>query len=389
METLHFTVGEDTGILLANIAQEHFLYDANIDKALGVFTSSFGEECPKELQLKLLTGQYVIEVDVENQMFMVGEREPHHDKLYPKVIDFVEFFNDRQNQLYDNGKLLSKGLDEIINLLSSKTYRFKFSIDSVLRYIYHNNCDDMLYEIESSTELGQMSLTIKIIKDFIVKSTQLRELSKEVNNYYGLNIQFDTECVFELTIKLQKLMRKEFEYFQTEEEDVFRYIESAMAINEIIEGAKETGFKPVNILDNYSAGWLAPNGDFYGLNGEIANMLHLQISDALQESNIIPKTDEDGNDVHQDSWLEQNGWIRIHGKNIQFGGCLNHKSNKPNVDMTIKQIDEIMNYGIDCHNGILTIGWKRKPMTAVMFAMLAKKCPESLNEKYFSFDYMD
>lgn len=35
----------------------------------------------------------------------------------------------------------------------------------------------------------------------------------------------------------------------------------------------------MEIIEGYDAGWLSPDGDFYGLNGSVGNMLHLNIAE--------------------------------------------------------------------------------------------------------------
>ena len=132
------------------------------------------------------------------------------------------------------------------------------------------------------------------------------------------------------------------------EDNVQKYIDAAMEIDAVMS----KGIEPVNIMDNYSAGWLSPEGLYYGLNGEIANMLHNQIADALKEQGIV-LNDEDSN---PDAWLEQHGWVKIHGNNINFAGCCNVRIGKQNVDLTPMQIKKIYEYCALCHNGIVKAG---------------------------------
>lgn len=113
---------------------------------------------------------------------------------------------------------------------------------------------------------------------------------------------------------------------------------------------------------NWTAGWLSPEGDYYALNGGIANMLHLNIADKLQQKGIIPKDEE-----NKDSWLEKNGWVKIHGDWILYGGYLNENFDEPNVPLNRVQQDLIYKYGQTCHKGILKIGFKMERISAVRF----------------------
>ncbi len=51
-----------------------------------------------------------------------------------------------------------------------------------------------------------------------------------------------------------------------------------------IEEYHKTELKPVEITEGYDAGWLSPDGDFYGLNRSVGNMLHLNIAERLLAS---------------------------------------------------------------------------------------------------------
>jgi hypothetical protein len=171
-----------------------------------------------------------------------------------------------------------------------------------------------------------------------------------------------------------------------EDNSVEKYVESAIAIDKVIK----TGIEPVDIMKNWSAGWLAPNGDYYGLNGEIANMLHIQIADALLKKGIIPKdynSEKYNYSANVDAWLEQAGWVKVHGDNIQFAGCLNDKVNKKmkNVDLTRKQIGILYTYIQVLHNGVTRLGWRQEKISASRFQMMAENDLKVLYSKYFDF----
>jgi len=65
------------------------------------------------LQLAILKGDMVIEVDEEEQQFLVGEREPHHGKIYPQVIDFIEFFGNKQAEMDRILEAIEMSLDQL------------------------------------------------------------------------------------------------------------------------------------------------------------------------------------------------------------------------------------------------------------------------------------
>jgi len=57
-------------------------------------------------------------------------------------------------------------------------------------------------------------------------------------------------------------------------------------------------------------GWIAPNGDYYGLNDEDIVYVHIAVSNRLMQDGKIPSQ------RNPDRWLEKNGWIKQHGNHI-------------------------------------------------------------------------
>jgi len=183
--------------------------------------------------------------------------------------------------------------------------------------------------------------------------------------------------------EFNKLMSCDYVDVAVIEDDVQNYVQAAIEIDEVLS----KGIEPVDIMSNYTAGWLAPNGDYYALNGEIANMLHNQIADALQEAGIVPKKpdEEIGAEINPDAWLEQAGWVKIHGNNINFAGCENIKIGKRNIDMTDAQIKKIYEYCAICHGGKVKAGWRLEFVSAIMFKDMAENNLPALYKKYFEF----
>ena len=56
-----------------------------------------------------------------------------------------------------------------------------------------------------------------------------------------------------------------------------------------------------------SAGWIAPNGDYYGSSDPEITYHHLGLSTQLVKAGIIPESN------NPDRWLELHGWLKQHG----------------------------------------------------------------------------
>lgn len=98
-----------------------------------------------------------------------------------------------------------------------------------------------------------------------------------------------------------------------------------------------------NIIDGYDAGWLSPDGKFYGENGPASCMIHLRIAEKLN-----------GGDLDGDRKLDEKGWIKIHGNEVYgtFIGDMIPKKDFPyQYCPTDKQIKMICDYIDKFHNG--------------------------------------
>lgn len=391
---VHFRVAEDAGVLVMTIAQEHLIYDLDVDKALKTLTDCL-MGCPMDLALKILVGDYVINTDVDEQQFYVGERqEMIHDKLFPKI-DVFDWCRKKSIEIAKNGDELKYAIDNQVSKIKYKSVHVTYSYEQILAFIGGDN-DEIIEDLKERSEVLQLSSLIKVTKNYIDKSIKLRKVIDWLEKTYPekfSKLDMDMEDLWDSSRKLTTVMQKfqsmikcEWDsnaFAKTEmETELENYITASVEIQEVID----KGIEPVNIMDNYSAGWLSPDGLYYALNGEIANMLHNQIADALQEKGIVPNEPIDNNrKVNPDQWLEEHGWVKIHGSNINFDGCNNFERGKKNVDITNVQLKKIYEYCSICHNGIIKVGWRLEPMSATRFRDMYENNSEGVNKKYFEY----
>lgn len=108
----------------------------------------------------------------------------------------------------------------------------------------------------------------------------------------------------------------------------------------------ERGILRKNILDGYDAGWLAPNGDFYGKNGPTSALLHVLIAEELYRGFLHDEVGDNNQDT--DAWLEEHGWMKTH-HNEATGHFYRQSPTK-------QQIEAIYEYANRYYNGkIFTI----------------------------------
>lgn len=159
-----------------------------------------------------------------------------------------------------------------------------------------------------------------------------------------------------------------------EDEEIKRHIEAAQDIEKELKNI----IQPSDIKLNYSAGWLDPNGFFYGLNGEISNMLHMNLADAIREKYKVEK----GTDIGEnpDRWLEEHGWVKIHGNWILYSGYDESTFNRKDIPLTDCQKNSLVAYGNVCHKGILKVGYQKEAIPAARLNIV----DDIMLRKYFS-----
>lgn len=397
---VHFRLGEDFGISITEIAQEHIQYNYDIRKGIDAIMGSFpGMELP--MALKIIKGDYVIEVAENGEEVIVNtERNASHSR-YP-VFDIEGWIVRKYGEIYETGK------EFIVPLQYNGgkfRYRERIIVDipvSAMKSLFAGTLEgnDVLEYILADEKISNLYELLNIVKGYSKTSLQIHETITAVQALFGSELSENEKYrignaqskaltkLSEVNKLVASIAEMDFDSLGDDDDDEFQslknYIESAHEIEETLS----KGIEPVNIMDNYSAGWLAPDGTFYGLNGEIANMLHNQIADALLEKGVIDIDVVKDNDIsgfNPDQWLEQHGWVKIHGNNVQFSGCNNYRIGKRNVDITDIQIKKIYEYISLCHNSIIRVGWKMERMSSTRFRDSIEMNRERMYKEYFEF----
>jgi len=392
----HFTVGEDLGLRLMEIAQEHLTEGNNPVKALKTITESL-MGCPTDLAIKILKGEMVLPVDVDTQEVICQDRIPVVHDRFPKV-DPLWWIKRRKDNIEYHGENLITGFKELqrqirlnnrhisIDIPYEDVFKFVSGTDeNMLDYLRDNSyeVDAIANLIETTKKYIEFSMSIISTMDWMLKTFDEFADSKIFVEYNGMKGDC-SQTLTDVMVVMQETLNFNFKFDDLVEDDnVTKYIESAREIDAIVQ----KGIEPVDIMNNYSAGWLSPDGVYYGLNGEISNMIHIQIAEALQDKGIVPSKpdDEEGVEINPDSWLEEHGWVKIHQDSINFGGCLNYKFGKKNINITNVQAKMIYEYISIYYNGIVVLGWKRQRVSATKFNDLVNVNPEYLNKEYFEF----
>jgi hypothetical protein len=141
----------------------------------------------------------------------------------------------------------------------------------------------------------------------------------------------------------------------------------------------KNGIIEKNIMDGYDAGWLSPDGEFYGANGETSALLHMNLAEQIfnaPTNKYAVRMMNDGVTIYSsdqpDYWLEKNGWIKMHHNEI-YGSFIGERDpSKRTKDFpyhycpTEIQVKMICNYADKFYGGKFVtepscIGFKKDP----------------------------
>ena len=386
MSNLHFTLDKSAGKLLAQVAQEHLLYNLDVTKAIETFTKSL-IGLPYNMALKLLSGELVIEVEDDGVNVDVVSRDEDKHKDYPRE-DFAEWYKRQQRELKQSGDLIRLGLEEIRRSISHSygVFEFEFDYSSIRKYISNKDFSEIEDVIDNDPRVEDIRRMFRLADSYLRQTYKLFNVLDFLEKTYPDQINPFNGCVSggrftivdNVAILLNSLIEYNYEEIEAfiagKDDDIQDYIKASLEIAKALKSL----IKPVNITDNYSAGWLAPDGKFYGLKGGISNMLHMNIADALRKKFRF----EDGFEIGEnpDSWLENNGWVKIHGNWVLYSGYDQERFKKKNIPLTDQQKTQLKNYGNTCHKGILKVGYKQEFIPAVRLEMV----DDTMLREYFS-----
>lgn len=383
-QTVHFTIGKDLGIRLHEISLEH-LYNLDVDRAVKVWTESL--HCPEETGFMLATLTYYC--DVENEKGDVSIKRPktsdrRFQKDYPKL-NMRTIYN-AINDNFTNTLEVIKKID-IDNIDFNTILSYRNNISSIDGIVIEKNTAEIKakeiveYLIEHN---GNLPKGLDIVEDaYDVDYAEKLELLKIViprvitviNNWQQINNlksclsmhltwlddahRLIVEWFSNLRLKLETNVQAKPQRLKIDMSD---YVESENHIAKQI-----SDFKPVNITDKYDAGWLAPDGTFFGLNGSISNLLHVKLANAIVDYYKYKVTDKHDS---YDYLLCKKGFCKIHHDWILFEGY--DLINKPIVGITEAQVNALVKYGEQCYGQKLFWGYAKKFCSTINLKMLDK-----------------
>lgn len=344
---LTFTIGKGFGRMLTNIAWEKLTDKLNPREAVELITKSL-PGCTEGMAVDILDGKIILREDEETQEVMGTPGEGGK---------FERWIGITRTALELEATEWVEVLERLRQTIADAGGKFEFTVryPELVSYISGDTDAGILDNPHSGT-VEQIKGAIEGSNDFFAKVEEVYGVIAWMCDALNKSRVLFSDSVLRVRTIIDSLMCSDPEVEASiRKQDFQKQRLSEWMENEAkIEEYHKTELKPVEITEGYDAGWPSPDGDFYGLNGSVGNMLHLNIAERLLASKKIPVKEM----RNPDRWLEENGWVKVHHDWILFSGSFYGKT------LTEIQIDKLYHYGNVCHKGVLLLGTSQEPITA-------------------------
>ena len=377
MSTLTFGLIDGFEILITDLAREALFYKYDGEQAVKILTESF-PTMSKDIALKIISGELVIKVlDKGNITVEKGLELFNFDKWFKTNVRYyvVDYLSD-EDGFYSYHNYFMNNVFRRIDKINT------YFIPSEDIFGYSNIEKDFtyreLYKILISNDqkkkdsLQEYALSCDALERDLRLLSTLNELLEECNKLNkaisfietNFNHKFDRKLYdskfFEI-LRIHNILTNDIPV--KEDDSLEKFLDAEIKCSEINE------IEPSSIDVKYDASWISPEGEYFGMNGEIANMLHNKLADLINERHIklTGKSLVEDSNINVDAVLCELGWARIHDNRVMYDGYLMD----PIIHMTDKQKEAIYKYCQIHHRGIICCNYN-EPITAARFSMTDK-----------------
>lgn len=342
------TIGKGFGQMLQRIAWEKLTEKYNPREAVEIITKSL-LGCTEGMAVDILDGKIILGEDEATQEILGTPGEGGKFDIWIKIT---------RAALEVEATEWVETLERLRQTIADAGGKFEFTVryPELVSYISGDTDAGILDNPHSGT-VEQIKGAIEGANDFFAKVEEVYGVIVWMCDALNISRVLFSDSVLRVRAILDSLACSDPEVEASIRKQDFQKqrLSEWMENEKKIEEYHQTELKPVEITEGYDAGWLSPDGEFYGLNGSAGHMLHLNIAERLLASKKIPVKEM----RNPDRWLEENGWVKVHHDWILFSGSFYGKT------LTEAQIDKLYRYGQVCHRGVLRLGTAQTQITAV------------------------
>jgi len=358
---MHFSLGKDFGQTLAQIAYEH-LTEGNLQKAIDVYKEALIGIGDEHVVL-LLKGEGVVEVADDNVTVTLVDYDPEKHANY--LIYHVA--NELPRRFKDalNFRCLKK-LQEYVPFIgtSGTDYHIKQTVNL-----------DPEFDTSAYIEITAQDMHDKIVKYQWLDDPAKNKRGNETWNRLKTWAEDDHNKLLAQTLYAIDEVRRNIHDISSlfEIADYFGYEIDGETKNKVRDYLMEVKvhffYEPMpSIFDKhiypcyrkYDAGFIAPNGDVYGMDGETSTLIHLTLSDKLAQDFDLSEYQDWGVN-NNDYALDKAGWVKFHYDTFNK---YSHRKNH----ITDAQADTIAKYATDFLDGI--IGFEHNTTTVAKWKQM-------------------
>ena len=404
--TLHFTIGPMIGEQILNIAQEN-IFKGHINKGIDTYIEAF-PGFTKEYAMMCLKNQAVIVTNKDNITVSLSDDTKTRLNNAKNIYDWETIILNKITNIYTICADIHKTANDFMKLYNGDIENYSI-LDMMSRYFNdeqlktigkHNIAARMIgspdgkicdrgnsnptsvwghIEYAMETEDNDLSKWEKILFYTVHYNKLIKMLHKEYMNFentYLFLVENEfikkpsrIEHMIEMTVEvLWKFSDTSTGYYHPLcNTGLYEYKEKLsddLVKTKFGKEFAQNGILKKDIMDGYDAGWLSPDGEFYGADGETSAMIHMNLADQIFNApcNIYAvRMAKDGVSTMSgiespEYWLEKHGWVKIHHDDC-YGAFIGHRNEEPTPDYpyaynpTDIQIKMICNYADKFYGG--------------------------------------
>lgn len=256
---LTFTIGKGFGQMLQRIAWEKLTEKYNPREAVEIITKSL-PGCTEGMAVDILDGKIIL-----------GEDEATQEVLGTPGAGgkFNDWIRAQRVLLEEEAKEWVKSLEGIRQKIADAGGKFEFTVRYPELVSYISGCEDAgLLDNPHSGTVEQIKGVVEGANGFFVRVGEVYEVIVWMCDALNISRVLFSDSVLRVRTIIDSLMCSDPEVEASVRKQDFQkqrlseYMENEMKIEEY----HKTELKPVEITEGYDAGWLSPDGEFYGLN---------------------------------------------------------------------------------------------------------------------------
>jgi len=376
---LHFRLGENIGEILLGIAQDN-IENCQFEKAISTYVDSF-QGFSKEYAMDIIKGKLALTTTEDGMSVIISDDPKYINDVKDHLYDWTRIVNN----LVEDVETAKKRIIEIKNSAMMQTSADVNNYDLSVQEKVHSGLNNIVarYIAGDDISVGKFPIFYRMLDrgDYDINSLDRIEKIYYYIVHYVDAIKYLHKDIVKLDKLYNFLLENEFiervpfieHIFERICDAIFReFCDTTTGYNhplcdDKIFELKDTIFNDIkntkygneyfengivrkNILDGYDAGYLAPDGTFYGLNGSDQELLHVQLSDMLTET--VYAELNTANSFDKEYELMNRGFMKIHHDTV-YGHYAFDKSDKTArlYCPTKTQIDLIYKYANKFYGG--------------------------------------